>query len=81
MRARIYRSHYTLTEINGTSVGSHHWPLHSIRKYCQKKGIILKDIRYVAYDINYGFDYDCIDINTGKVILSYNNDPIKAMGL
>lgn len=74
-----YRSHYSQTEINGKIVGSHHWPLKSIKSYCQKKGVELRSARYISYDINYGFDYKNVNLHTGKSDFSYNSDPIGSM--
>lgn len=74
-----YRSHYTETRINGKTVGSHHWPLSSIKSFCRKKGIILQYAQYVTYDINHGFDYENVNIITGETSFSYNSDPIYSL--
>lgn len=67
------------TQINFKTVGSGHWKIESIKRYCEKKGVELKQAAWVSFSINYGFDYDHLDITTGKVMSSENSDPLMRM--
>jgi len=67
------------TIINGKAVGNGYWKFQSIKNYCQKKGIVLQSASYQDYDINYGFDYEHLDVNTGKTKSTSNSDPYRKM--
>lgn len=67
------------TQINNKSVGSGRWPMKSIQAYCAKKGIILASAAYVTYHINYGFDYEHLDLKTGLIAHCMNSDPMASM--
>ena len=67
------------TQINGKSVGSGHWKICSAKKFCQKKSVNLESLIYVTYDINYGYDYENVNIENGRATFLYNSDPIRKM--
>lgn len=69
----------SITIINGKSVGNGKWKFSSIKNYCAKKGINLERASYRSYDINYGFDYEHLDVTTGKVKATNSSDPYRSM--
>lgn len=69
----------TKTIINGKTVGNGKWKFSSIQNYCSKKGIELRSASYQDYDINYGFDYEHLDVTTGEVKATHNSDPYRSM--
>lgn len=69
----------TTTIINGKSVGNGKWKFSSIQNYCAKRGVELQSASYQEYDINYGFDYEHLDVTTGKVKATHNSDPYRSM--
>lgn len=69
----------TQTFVNGKSVGNGKWKFSSIKSYCSKKGIEIRAISYREYNINYGFDYEHLDIVTGKVKSTHNSDTMLSM--
>lgn len=69
----------TTTIINGKSVGNGKWKFSSIQNYCAKRGVELQSASYQEYDINYGFDYEHLDVTTGKVKATHNSDTYRSM--
>lgn len=69
----------TKTIINGKTVGNGKWKFASIQNYCAKKGIQLTSASYQSYEMNYGFDYEHLDVVTGKVKATHNSDPMRSM--
>lgn len=69
----------TTTQINYKSVGSGKWKFSSIQNYCAKKGIELRQAAYVEFSINYGFDYEHLDITNGNIKETTNSDPLMRM--
>jgi hypothetical protein len=67
------------TQINQKNVGSGRWSLKSIKSYCAKKDIQLTSAAYVTFDINYGFDYEYLNLNTGVIAHCMNSDPMASM--
>lgn len=69
----------TKTLINGTTVGDNKWSKKAVENYCSKRNIELKSISYQYYDINYGFEYEHLDVETFKVKSESQSDPLKEM--
>lgn len=67
------------TIINGKTVGNGKWKFVSIKSYCEKKGVELQNASYQYYDINFGFDYDHLDTNTGNIKASSNSNTMRSM--
>lgn len=74
------KAKYT-TKINGNNVGSGHWKVDSAKKFCLKKSVNLESLIYVTYDINYGYDYENVNIENGQKTFLYNSDMISSMGI
>lgn len=69
----------TKTLINGEIVGEKKLSEKAIKKYCEKRNITIKSISYQYYDINYGFEYEHLNLETFQIKSESNSDPLKEM--